>query len=93
MEVQPWQGTGSRSTIFAYPLPAIAIAELLGVPPEDRDRFKRWADDLTVFMEGVGSAQNGMDMRMRTPMFGPRLLFPRMPCSSRFKGLVSGLRG
>ena len=91
MEVQPWQGTGSRSTIFAYPLPAIAIAELLGVPPEDR--FKRWADDLTVFMEGVGSAQNGMDMRMRTPMSGPRLLFPRMPCSSRFKGLVSGLRG
>ena len=31
------------------------IAELLGVPPEDRDRFKRWADDLTVFMEGVGA--------------------------------------
>ena len=32
-------------------------------------------------------------MRMRTPMSGPRLLFPRTPCSSRFKGLVSGLRG
>lgn len=31
------------------------IAVLLGVPPEDRDRFKRWADDLTVFMEGVGA--------------------------------------
>ena len=31
------------------------IAELLGVPPEDRDRFKRWADDLTVFTEGVGA--------------------------------------
>ena len=39
---------------FAYPFPAIVIAEMLGVPPEDRDRFKRWADDLTVFMEGVG---------------------------------------
>ncbi|MDE2964705.1 MAG: cytochrome P450 [Acidobacteriota bacterium] len=24
-------------------------------PPDDRDRFKRWADDLTVFMEGVGA--------------------------------------
>ena len=37
--------------------------------------------------------QNGMDMRMRTPMFAPRLLFPRVPSSSRFKGLVSGLVG
>lgn len=32
---------------FAYPLPAIVIAELLGVPPADRDRFKRWSDQLS----------------------------------------------
>ncbi len=28
---------------FALPLPVIAIAELLGAPPEDRDLFKMWS--------------------------------------------------
>ncbi|MDQ2787170.1 MAG: cytochrome P450 [Chloroflexota bacterium] len=37
---------------FAYPLPAIVIAELLGVLPEDRDMLKRWSDEIGVFFDG-----------------------------------------
>jgi cytochrome P450 len=38
---------------FAYPLPATVIAGMIGVPTADLDRFKRWSDDIAVF---VGSA-------------------------------------
>jgi cytochrome P450 len=31
---------------FAYPLPMTVIAEILGVPHEHLDRFKRWSDDV-----------------------------------------------
>jgi cytochrome P450 len=37
---------------LAYPLPVIMIAEILGVPPEDRADFKRWSDALVA---GLGN--------------------------------------
>jgi cytochrome P450 len=36
---------------LSVPLPMLVIAELLGVPGEDRDRFKRWSDAM---IEGGG---------------------------------------
>ena len=40
--------TGQMDIIqnLSYPLPVIVIAELLGVPAEDRAQFKRWSDGL-----------------------------------------------
>ena len=50
---------------LAYPLPVIVIAEMLGVPPEDRDEFKRWSDDLAATLGGPFVAPDVLE-RART---------------------------
>src|SRR5439155_11119290 len=39
---------------FAYPLPAIVIARLLGAPEDGGQQFMRWSADLVAFV-GSGS--------------------------------------
>ncbi len=42
------QSSGRMDVVddLAYPLPVIVIAEMLGIPPEEREQFKRWSDEL-----------------------------------------------
>lgn len=47
---------------FAYPLPAMVIARILGLPDADVAYFKDWSDDLAAF---VGSAQATADKYAR----------------------------
>jgi cytochrome P450 len=39
-------GGGDLVTLVAYPLPVMVICELLGVPVDDSDDFRRWSDSL-----------------------------------------------
>jgi cytochrome P450 len=45
--------TGGMDLIadFALPLPVTVIAELMGVPVQDEEQFKRWSDDLILYIE------------------------------------------
>lgn len=51
---------------LSYPLPVIVIAEILGVPPEDRDRFKEWSDEVVA---SLGSGLNGGGRAVRQDIF------------------------
>ncbi len=44
---------------FAFHLPAIITAEVVGMPPEDRHQFKAWSDDIASF-----SAANRMTVEV-----------------------------
>ncbi|MGB7998633.1 MAG: cytochrome P450 [Anaerobacillus sp.] len=45
-EMKAKEGTVDLIDDFAFPLPIIVISELLGVPAEDRDKFRKWSNSI-----------------------------------------------
>jgi cytochrome P450 len=89
-------GAGAMDLIgdFAYPLPVIVIAQLLGIPPEERDQFKSWTDAVVTGMSaGVGGAPSvtaGQAHRQMAEYFG-RLVEQRRrhPQDDHISGLLA----
>ena len=57
------QANGHMDVIhdLAYPLPVMVIAELLGLPTNDRARFKGWSDDLFAILGTVRHSSQLME--------------------------------
>jgi cytochrome P450 len=58
LDALPAEGYVDILAAFAYPLPALVIGELLGVPHDEQHLFMRWSADIVSF---VGSGTTDVD--------------------------------
>lgn len=78
------EGNSNRMDIveeLSYPIPVIVIAELLGIPSDDREQFKKWSD-IVVGAVGVDedtsvSREHQQDAQEEMAMYFMRLIADR----------------
>ena len=84
-------GAGELDIIgdLAYPLPVIVIAELLGIPAEDRAQFKQWSDAVVTGTRAAGMA--GRDPQAEMSAYFLRLIEERRrePRGDLISGLLA----
>jgi pimeloyl-[acyl-carrier protein] synthase len=80
------EGGGRMDLIehFAYPLPVIVICQLLGVPVEDRERFKEWGLDIARGLDAIWLPPDSEVAR--------RSMASRRALSDYFRGLIAERR-
>ncbi len=69
---------------LAYPLPVTVIAEMLGIPAADRDRFKHWSDEISVILSG--------DAASLSPEVLGRVMVARTELIDYFRAVVAQRR-
>lgn len=92
-----WPSRGEVDFVkeFAFPLPAIVIAEMLGVPPSDRELFKQLSDDLHPLVFGGLSVPDRHEragralMRLADYMRDLLAHFRHRPADNLMSGLAS----
>lgn len=81
---------------FSFPLPATVIAEMLGIPAKDRDRFKGWSHAITAMLDPnpnpnmINMAKTIVAVSELTDYLKPLVEERR---NSRQKDLISALLG
>jgi cytochrome P450 len=62
------QAKGEMDAIYelAHPLPILVITQMLGLPAEERGRFKQWSDDLFAILGSVPHAPELMERTGRS---------------------------
>ena len=74
---------------FSYPLPLTVIAEMLGIPEEDYDRFRTWSQASVTFVPGQQTSQEHNDLLREFAEYLRQLAVVKR--DSPGKDLLSGL--
>ena len=75
---------------LAYPLPAMVLSDLLGIPPDMRDAFRSWAHDL-VTVVGSGQLTAALAARADRNAVAMRALVSRLMAGDRTEGLFDAM--